>query len=92
VSALGNNLAGCKKAEEQLLISTARLGSVGSRLERVDSNLQDTNIQLQQTASDNLDADFADVMTRLNAQSNAFQASLNAASRVIQPSLLNFLQ
>jgi len=92
VTALGNNLTGCKKAEEQFLIATSRIGAVESRLERVDSNLQDANVQLQQTVSDNLDADFAEVMTRLNAQSNAFQASLNAASRVIQPSLLDYIR
>lgn len=92
VTALGDNLTGFKRAEEQFLTATARIGSVESRLERVDANLQDANVQLQQTASDNLDADFAEVMTRLNAQSNAFQASLNAASRVIQPSLLDFIR
>jgi len=42
--------------------------------------------------SDNIDADFAEVALNLNAQTNAFQAALNAGSRVIQPSLLDFIR
>jgi flagellar hook-associated protein 3 FlgL len=41
--------------------------------------------------SDNIDADYAETIVELNAQSNALEASLNAGARVIQPSLLNFL-
>ncbi len=92
VNALGDNLTAFKAAQEQMMIATSRIGSVESRLDRVDLNLEDSNTQLQETMSDNLDADFAEVMVELNAQSNAFQASLNAASRVIQPSLLDFVR
>ena len=34
---------------------------------------------------------FAEVIVELNAQTNAYQAALNAAGRVIQPSLLDFI-
>lgn len=91
-NALQTRLGELDVAEDQLLISTARLGATTSRIERVDANLRDVNIQLSDVLSDNIDADFAEVTLNLNAQSNAFQAALNAGARVIQPSLLQFLQ
>jgi flagellar hook-associated protein 3 FlgL len=78
-------------AQDQLLISIARVGSIQNRVEQVDSNLQDINLQLLDVISDNIDADYAETIVELNAQSNALEASLNAGARVIQPSLLNFL-
>lgn len=78
-------------AQEQLLISVARVGSIQNRVEQVDSNLQDINLQLLRVISDNIDADYAQTLLELNAQSNSLEASLNAGARVIQPSLLNFL-
>jgi flagellar hook-associated protein 3 FlgL len=47
---------------------------------------------LTEVVSDNIDADFAEVTLNLNAQTNAFQAALNAGARVIQPSLLDFVR
>ena len=79
-------------AQEQLLVSTARIGSIENRINRTDTNIRDINVQLEEVLSDNIDADFAEVIVELNAQSNAFQASLNAAGRIIQPSLLDFIR
>ncbi|MDZ4858825.1 MAG: flagellar hook-associated protein FlgL [Candidatus Hydrogenedentes bacterium] len=70
----------------------SRVGAVQNRLEAAAGELEDFQLQLQQVLSDSIDADFADVVLNLNAQSNAYQAALNAASRVIQPSLLDFIQ
>lgn len=77
--------------QDQILISVARVGSIQNRVEQVDSNLRDINLQLLDVISDNIDSDYAETMIELNAQSNALEASLNAGARVIQPSLLNFL-
>lgn len=89
---LDTNLGQIKKAQEQLLTATARVGALQSRIERVTANLEDQDTQLKQTLSQNIDADYAEVMVNLNAQANAFQASLNAAARVIQPSLLDYVR
>jgi flagellar hook-associated protein 3 FlgL len=78
-------------AEEQILNSLARTGATQNRLERIDSDTRDFNFQLQETLSNTLDADFAEVIVNLNQESNALQAALNGAARIIQPSLLNFL-
>lgn len=89
--ALQTSLDELGSAQDQLLISVARVGSIQNRVDQVDGNLQDINLQLLDVVSDNIDADYAETIVELNAQSNALEASLNAGARVIQPSLLNFL-
>jgi len=92
VAGLDAGLVGLSDAQDQVLVSVAKVGATQNRLERSDSNIQDINLQLLAVISDNIDADFAETIVELNAQSNALQASLDASARVIQPSLLNFLQ
>lgn len=79
-------------SEDQLLNALARVGAIQNRLERNTVNTEDVNFQLQELLSDTVDADFAEVVLQLNAQSNAFQAALSAGARVIQPSLLDFIR
>lgn len=91
IASLETRLEELSSAQDQVSISTARVGATQNRVERVQSNLEDINLQLLDVISDNIDADFAETIVELNAQSNALQASLDAGARVIQPSLLNFL-
>ncbi|MCC6696285.1 MAG: flagellar hook-associated protein FlgL [Candidatus Hydrogenedentes bacterium] len=79
-------------ARQQLSQAMSRVGAVQNRLERTELELEDFQIQLEELLSDSIDADFADVVINLNAQSNAFQAALSAAAQVIQPSLLDFIR
>jgi flagellar hook-associated protein 3 FlgL len=92
VGALETRLNELSDAQDQVLVSIARIGSSQNRLERLDSNLQDINLQLLDVIADNIDADFAETIVNLNAQTNSLQASLDASARVIQPSLLSFLR
>lgn len=91
INALTGRIDELNNAQDQLMLSVTRLGTIQNRLEDADSNLRAINDQLEQVVSDNIDADFAEVVINLNAQSNAYQAALNAAGRVIQPSLLDFI-
>jgi flagellar hook-associated protein 3 FlgL len=77
--------------QDQLLQSTARVGAVQNRLERLSSDHEDFVLQLRTVLSDSIDADYAETIVNLNSETNAFEAALNATSRVIQPSLLDFL-
>ncbi len=88
----GDRLTEIKTAQDQLLISMAHVGATQNRLDRLVMNLEDFTDQFKETLSDNIDADYADTIINLNTQSNAFQAALNAAARVIQPSLLDFVR
>ncbi len=78
-------------AQDQLLLSQASLGAIQNRAETLTASTEDYVQQLQVALSDNVDADYAETVINLNAQSNAFQAALNATARVIQPSLLDFI-
>lgn len=89
---LETNLGQINQAQEQLMISVSRLGALENRFERVEESIRDVIYQLEIVKSDNVDADFAEVILELNAQANAFQASLSAGANVIQPSLLDFLR
>lgn len=77
---------------QQMGQGIARVGAIQNRFTASEAELEDFQVQLKTVLSDAIDADFADVIINLNAQSNAFQAALNAASRVIQPSLLDFIR
>ena len=79
-------------ARQQLGQALARVGAIQNRGNRSTVELEDFNLQLQALMSDSIDADYAETVVNLNAQSNAFQGALSAAARVIQPSLLNFIQ
>ena len=78
-------------AQNQLLVSMAAIGATQNRLETLTTNTEASIDQLTVTLSDNIDADYAETVVNLNAQSNAYQAALEVAARVIQPSLLNFI-
>lgn len=79
------------QAQEQLLTSLAKIGSLQNRLERLTFNLDDSIVQLEKLFSDSIDVDFAELIVNLNQQENAYQAALNAGARVIVPSLLDFV-
>jgi flagellar hook-associated protein 3 FlgL len=90
-NALTNQMTELDKALDQLIIATTRVGAIENRFQQIDANLRDISQQLELVYSDSIDADFAEVIIQLNAQSNAFQAALTAAARVIQPSLLDYI-
>lgn len=68
---------------------------VGSRYNRVDSavsRLSDVALQNKSDLSDVENVDIAQAAVSLQLQQVAYQASLGATARVIQPSLLDFLR
>jgi len=74
-------------------LSTERnaVGAIDARLERQAEALGDRAILLTERLSDAQDADAARVFSDLVNQESALRASLEVTSRVIQPTLLNFL-
>ncbi len=79
-------------SQNQLLISVAALGATQNRMDSLTSNGEAYVQQLRVALSDSIDADYAETVVNLNAQTNAYQAALNSTARVIQPSLLDFLR
>jgi flagellar hook-associated protein 3 FlgL len=66
-------------------------GSRQSRYEGIETRLENLGVWLEQWKSDTEDIDIADVLTTLTLRETAYQATLAAAARVIQPTLLDFL-
>jgi len=66
-------------------------GARSIRLETTDSRLVDMDLNFTKLLSEVEDADMTKLVTDLATYENNYQASLIAASKIIQPSLLNFL-
>lgn len=87
----GDRLSELKAAQDQTLASVARVGAIQNRMDGLKEDFETYVQQLKLTRSDNIDADYAETVINLDAQSNAFRAALNAVGRVIQPTLLDFI-
>ena len=70
----------------------ARIGATQNRLELVNEGLLDGNVRLHKLLSEKTEADYADTILQLNVAQNAYEAALNAAGRVLQTSLLDFIR
>ncbi|HOJ34050.1 MAG TPA: flagellar hook-associated protein FlgL [Candidatus Hydrogenedentes bacterium] len=76
----------------QLSQAQARVGALQNRVATIQNENEDLILQNQILQSQVLDADYADTIVNLNMQQNAYQAALNAAGRVLQPSLLDYVR
>lgn len=70
-------------------------GSIGARVNRLEdlqSRLDDERTNLKTLQSNLEDVDMADTIVRLNIARNVYDASLGAAAKAIQPTLVDFLR
>lgn len=74
-----------------ILGGRAELGGLLGRLERLEERLELRSDDALTAVSEVEDADMAELLTRLSANELAYQAALGAASRILQPSLIDFL-
>ncbi|MCK5507190.1 MAG: flagellar hook-associated protein FlgL [Desulfobacterales bacterium] len=79
-------------ALDQLLKVRAGVGAKLNRLEATENHWADFKLNIEQLLSDTEDADILKTVTDLASQETAYQAALAASSRVIQPSLMDFLR
>lgn len=86
--ALGN----IKDSMNQVLSVTAEIGAKSNRLELTQSKLEDQLITLNELLSFNEDVSLPDAMMRLAIEENVYRASLMVGSKIIQPSLMDFLR
>jgi len=77
---------------DQLLSQRAMVGSKVVRLETADSRLTDQAFNFTKLLSEVEDADLTKLVADLATQENSYQAAMIASSKIIQPSLLNFLK
>lgn len=77
---------------DKLLAERATLGARTNRIELIKGRLENEEISVTSLMSQNEDADVAQVITNLKMQENVHRAALGAGSRIIQPTLLDFLR
>jgi len=80
-----------EQVEAQLSRARAAYGSTMNRLLFNENRIEGNQITLQDVLSQTQEADFAELVTRINMKEVALQAALATTSRVIQASLLDFL-
>lgn len=85
-------LNGAAAGRDQFLRGLSRIGAITNRLENAESDTENFIFEYQELLSDTVEADYTETLISLNTQNNAYQAALNAAARVIQPSLLDFVR
>ncbi|RYG74391.1 flagellar hook-associated protein FlgL [Lentibacillus lipolyticus] len=70
----------------------ADLGARMNRLELIENRLDDQEIAAKKMMSENEDIDYEKVITELTTQESVHRAALSAGSRIIQPTLMDFLR
>jgi flagellar hook-associated protein 3 FlgL len=70
----------------------ADLGARMNRIDLIDNRLGSQEISATQMMSENEDIDYEEVITKLMTQESVHRAALSAGSRIIQPTLLDFLR
>ncbi|AIY04085.1 flagellar hook-associated protein FlgL [Planococcus sp. PAMC 21323] len=77
---------------ERLLTVSAENGGRQNRVEAVENRLLDSNLELKSMLSKLQDVDYAEAIIKLKSEESVYQASLAATSKIIQPSLMDFLR
>jgi flagellar hook-associated protein 3 FlgL len=90
--ALGGTLTRLDAVTDQVKTAQANLGARYNRVETALTTLNGTMLGNQSALSDIENVDLAKATMDLQLQQVAYQASLGATARVIQPSLLDFLR
>lgn len=91
-SAISDQIVLLDDSLNQVLKVRSEMGAKLNRLEVTENYWEKFKLNVTEMLSDTEDVDFAEAMTELMAQEAAYQASLGATARIIQPSLINFLR
>jgi flagellar hook-associated protein 3 FlgL len=79
------------KEQDKLNVAVADLGSRYVRLELTEDRLSSQSTDFEDLMSKNEDADIAETIIKYSSAEAIYNASLSAASKVVQKSLLDFL-
>ena len=87
----GSGLTEIKKYQDQVSMAIADAGSRYVRLELTDSRLDSQLVDTKELMSNNEDANLAEVIINYTAADAIYNASLNAASKIVKNTLLDFI-
>jgi flagellar hook-associated protein 3 FlgL len=77
---------------DNLVAERAELGARFNRVELIDARVGEQEVIAHRILSDNEDADIERVITDLKMQESVHRAALSVGSRIIQPTLMDFLR
>jgi flagellar hook-associated protein 3 FlgL len=76
----------------ELLQNRSENGARQKRMEMTKNRLEDDKIKLKKLLSENEDVDIAKTIMDLKMSENVYKAALSSGSRIIQPSLVDFIK
>jgi flagellar hook-associated protein 3 FlgL len=91
-AALSTSLSDLDAVTSQIKGAVTDIGTRSNRIDTASNMLDSSTIDTKSALSDVENVDIASAIVDLQMQQVAYQASLGATARVIQPSLLDFLQ
>lgn len=77
---------------DNVVNARADLGARMNRLDLVENRLGEQEVIAKKAMTENEDIDYEKVITQLTSQESIHRAALSAGSRIIQPTLLDFLR
>lgn len=89
--ALGSAITTCQKAQDELNVALADHGSRDNRMQMTKAKLEEQKIDTEEAKSDNEDADLGEAYVNFSEADLLYQATLNATSKILGQSLLNFI-
>jgi flagellar hook-associated protein 3 FlgL len=88
----GQGLAGVQASLKNVQSSIAELGSRDDRLQFVSARLEDEAPKVVEKLSNAIDLDLTEGITRLKMLDSTHQAALRAASKIMPPTLMDYLR
>lgn len=90
--AINDSIANLNKSSLNIINARADVGARMNRLEIVEDRLAEQEAIAKELMSKNEDIDFEEAVTNLITQETLHRAALAAGSRIIQPTLMDFLR
>lgn len=87
-----NSIAKIDDRMSKVLGARSDIGAKTNRIQLAENRLEDIGVNLQTLQAKTEDADMSLVITNLKMEENVYQASLSAGSKVIVPTLVDFLR
>lgn len=89
--AFAGGLTDTSEMQDNVNVAVSDLGGRYNRLQMTQSRLKDQEVDFEDLLSTNEDADLVDTIIKYSSAETIYNSSLNAASKLVQSSLLDFL-
>lgn len=91
-AAISNSLSQLDSALDMILIERADIGARQNRAELMGNRLETQEVTATKLMSENEDVDYEKVITEMITAESVHRAALSVGSRIIQPTLVDFLR